>query len=92
MNADITVKDIVKKYLRENGFDGLAHKEAGCACGIDALMGCYTDISKCVPVYRWECAEGQRRCLACVAEGVCSCYRTVPQPKKEGDDAPNSEV
>jgi len=41
----MTVKDIVKKYLEENGFDGLFTDDCGCAKGnlapfCDTMMNC----------------------------------------------------
>lgn len=35
----MTVKEIVKKYLEENGFDGL-YDPGECACKIDDLFSC----------------------------------------------------
>ena len=35
---NITVKEIVKKYLKENGYDGLVGNE--CGCDIDDLFPC----------------------------------------------------
>jgi hypothetical protein len=38
----MNVKDIVKKYLEENNFDGLVNR-GKCSCKIRDLMPCYYD-------------------------------------------------
>lgn len=35
-----TVKDIVKEYLKENGYDGLYNEAGDCACKLDNLFVC----------------------------------------------------
>ncbi len=45
----ITVTEIVIKYLRENGFDGLCGDE--CGCGIEDLAPCQEGWSECVPAH-----------------------------------------
>jgi hypothetical protein len=50
----MTVKDIIEKYLRENGYDGLAGED--CGCGLDDLAPCCEPIpADCVPAYRVMC-------------------------------------
>jgi hypothetical protein len=51
----MTVKDIIEKYLRENGVEGgLAGED--CGCGIDDLAPCCEPIpAECVPAYRVVC-------------------------------------
>lgn len=39
-------KQIVEKYLRENGFDGLAGED--CGCGLDDLFACSEYYYDCV--------------------------------------------
>ena len=54
------VCDIVKKYLKDNGYDGLCTDECGCL--IDDLMPCCQEgIMSCVPGYRMEKEEAERR-------------------------------
>jgi len=82
MPTEITVKDIVKQYLRNNGYDGLGHEDSECACDIDNLMWCGADgISECVPAYRWECEEDEC-CDDPVCEGERECFRKEPQPER----------
>ena len=49
----MTVKEIVEKYLRENGYDGLAGED--CGCGLDDLAPCESCTFECVPAYRVMC-------------------------------------
>ncbi|MFW6121809.1 MAG: hypothetical protein ACOC80_13070 [Petrotogales bacterium] len=47
----MTVKEIVKKYLKENGYDGLCNQDAGCGCSIDEI--CPYEIGLlCEPAYK----------------------------------------
>lgn len=43
---------IVEKYLRENGFDGLAGD--GCGCEVDDLAPCESISNECIPGYKIE--------------------------------------
>ena len=50
----MTIKDIIEKYLRENGYDGLAGED--CGCGLDDLGPCGEPFpADCVPAYRIMC-------------------------------------
>lgn len=52
----MTVKEIVKKYLEENGFDGLCcDRCSGCALG--DLMNCDLGKPDCKPGYGHDCDE-----------------------------------
>lgn len=53
----MTVKEIVKKYLEENGFDGL-YASGNCACEVDDLMPCGDDSIHCEPGYKIPCNCG----------------------------------
>ena len=46
----MTVKEIVKAYLEENGYDGL-YATGDCACKIDDLMPCYESLDNCMAGY-----------------------------------------
>ena len=52
------VVEIVEKYLKENGFDGL-YDPGVCACKIDDLMSCENDCSSCEPGYITYCNGGE---------------------------------
>ncbi|MCL2793604.1 MAG: hypothetical protein FWD87_11010 [Spirochaetaceae bacterium] len=46
----MTVVEIVKEYLKENGYDGLCSPY--CGCGVNNLDACDSDFSECVPAYK----------------------------------------
>lgn len=48
----MTVEEIIKDYLKENGFDGLCNSYAECGCNIDELIACGNDCSDCEPGYK----------------------------------------
>ena len=52
----MNVNEIIKKYLRENGYDGLCNEK--CGCGIDNLMPCDTfACQSCVPASKHIATE-----------------------------------
>ena len=51
----MTVKEIVKKYLEENGLEGLCGLD--CGCNLDDLMPCSCCCEKCVPGYGVHCTK-----------------------------------
>jgi len=77
-----TVREIVAKHLTDNGFDGLAGDECGCA--VDDLFPCDSCPDECQPGYKWECGQ----CPGVVEErchflyGTGGCYRTMRQKEK----------
>ena len=46
----MTVKEIIKKYLNDNDFDGLA--SGHCGCDMDDLFVCNENFSECEPAYK----------------------------------------
>jgi hypothetical protein len=52
----MTVKEIVRKYLEENGFDGLCYS-GECACINDDLMPCDDNCIGCEAGYVIDCPE-----------------------------------
>ena len=53
------VHDIVKKYLKENGYDGLLHEDRGCACSLNDLAPCGEMEQTCMPGYKGPCQCGE---------------------------------
>jgi hypothetical protein len=49
----MNIKEIVKKYLKDNGFDGLAGDN--CGCGLDDLMPCEEPSIDCVLAKHIKC-------------------------------------
>jgi len=47
----VNVKQIIKNYLKENGFDGLCCNS--CGCGLNNLFDCPSDgYENCKPAYK----------------------------------------
>jgi hypothetical protein len=63
---------IIKKYLTENGYDGLCN--ADCGCGMDELFLCGSDTTECVPAYKVDCNN------SCGPGGAC--YTNLKNKKK----------
>lgn len=74
------VREIVRDYLKANGYDGLAYTDGwdGCGCGLDDLIACGEACHMCRPAYRltwgncrWRVEEGcpnwetAETCLGC---------------------------
>jgi len=55
----MTVKEIIKTYLREHGYDGL-YNNGECGCEIDDIGPCESIIDDCRPGYKvpCDCEEG----------------------------------
>jgi hypothetical protein len=56
MPKDKNCLDIIREYLKENGYDGLAGNE--CGCGLDdGLMPCGEgcNLADCYPAYKHKC-------------------------------------
>jgi hypothetical protein len=79
----MTAKEIIIKYLKDNGYDGLYDDD--CGCGIDDLMPCGNSPYYCNPAYRCNCD------LHCGEYGGCytpekqnKCWKEE-EPPKEGE-------
>lgn len=53
----MTVKEIIKKHLDDNGFDGLYADE--CGCSKDDLFPCESTPENCQPGYKQPCTCGE---------------------------------
>ena len=41
----MSIKEIIEKYLKENGYDGLCNPDISCGCGLkDGLFPCELDL------------------------------------------------
>jgi hypothetical protein len=84
----MTVSEIIKKYLLDNGFDGLV-SDVECGCPIDDLAQCESEIMDCIPAYRWSCDGCIDRvdceCDACMDGGHC--FRTDRQFYEKTDNS-----
>ncbi len=68
----MTVKEIVKKYLEDNGYDGLCGEE--CGCDLPDIFACEYAVD-CEPGYKVPCIPE-----TCPADGDCPWHIS---PKKE---------
>ncbi len=50
------IREIVKVFLEENGFDGLFY-DSDCGCGVDDLAPCCDHSFTCEPAYRYVCTD-----------------------------------
>lgn len=48
----MTVADILAKWLKDNGYDGLVHPESECGCKVSDLVPCDSPCHGCQPGYR----------------------------------------
>jgi len=55
----MTVKEIIVKYLKENGYDGLRHPDGECGCEINDLGPCDGTLDNCEPGYKVKCDCGE---------------------------------
>jgi hypothetical protein len=56
----MTCKEIIKQWLRDNGYDGLVKLDQfnlPCGCNLDDFMPCpdESDCRDCQPAYRQDC-------------------------------------
>lgn len=87
----MTVSQIVKKYLNDNGFDGLYGDH--CGCGLDDFMPCDGECSSCEPAYKHIC-PGADKCPdaeTCESGGSIGvdCYGPNKQSGPRTGDADN---
>jgi hypothetical protein len=76
----MTVAEIVKKYLEENGFDGLAGDE--CGCSKDSLFPCDFCNGDCEPAYIKKCVGEKclNKCDAYDESASTDCFSTTRHP------------
>ncbi len=82
----LTVLEIIKDYLKKNGYDGLCGEE--CGCGIDDLAPCgqADNLFDCIPAYKQDtktCTNTECENYDEVEEcDAVECYR----PSKQGNE------
>jgi len=74
----MTVKDIVEKYLRENGYGGLFEEYGECGCELGDLAPCGDMNEKCQAGYKVNCT------VECEHEDICDWHIQRDKPKEEG--------
>ena len=62
----MTVREIIEKHLKENGYDGLWTEELdGCGCHVGDLVPCGVDPTDCKPGVEVSCR--------CAKDDDCTC-------------------
>lgn len=56
---EFTIRDIVIKYLQENGYDGLVSNDGDCGCRLDDLFPCTDYCLNCIPGYLVKCEHDE---------------------------------
>ena len=75
----MTVREIVKQYLQENGYDGLYYNS--CACEISDLMPCGEYFADCKPGYKIPCPGPE----SCALGGECLFHIGPKRPQPDKD-------
>ena len=70
----MNVIEITKKYLEENGYEGLVSQNGQCGCGLEDLAPCDESISNCEPGYKVPCGPD------CPAGGGCDYHIGTEKP------------
>ena len=55
---DTCVDNIVRDWLKLNGFDGLVHEDTECGCHLEDLFICQECFNECRPAYKFTKANG----------------------------------
>lgn len=78
----MNVREIVKKWLQENGYEGLCSGWISCGCAIDDLMPCdELDPTHCEPGYKVPCPGPED----CENGGGCPWHISTKKPDKKED-------
>jgi len=80
-----TVKEIVKNWLKEHGYDGLYSDEYQCCCDLDDLMDC--------DFFHWDCRVGYKAsCNDGECCEMCENWHYHIQPDKPEKTSENSKI
>lgn len=81
-----TVREILIKWLKQNGFDGLASSSGDpCGCGLKDIAPCWTCPMDCYPAYRHIATEDDPE--RGIEKGD-TYYSTKPKPAAGGKKRP----
>jgi hypothetical protein len=53
----MTAREIIEKYLKDNGYDGLCNSDVECGCDLDELAPCDSNMLDCEPAYKHICTD-----------------------------------
>lgn len=77
----MNVKEIIEKYCKENGFDGLCNAEIECGCSISDFFPCIGDCADCEPAYLQICNDQEQAKHAldedCNSDCDGQCFRRI---------------
>jgi hypothetical protein len=86
----MNIKEIMKKYLKDNGYGGLRHSETNCSCAIESsendlsdLFECGEYCGDCEPAYTKLCERIDGDCDHCEADEDNKICYTTENPKSE---------
>lgn len=72
----MTVKEIIIKYLKENGYDGLCSPEFECGCEIDDFYPCDALNGECEAGYKKLCTDcSEQECEYRHEKSWCICIK-----------------
>ena len=74
----MTIKEIIKAYLLQNGYDGLCNPDLECGCGNDDLFPCGECYEDCIPGYIGPDTTG---------EGDFGIYESKEAAQRANDEA-----
>lgn len=69
----MNVKEIIEKYLKENGYDGL-YEDDYCGCGLENLAPCDSPGIHCYAGVKILKNSGQCKSKNCRGKGYCEGY------------------
>ena len=77
----MTVKEIIEKYLRDNGYDGLCCPDEECGCHVDDLIPCCDPCEECMPGYKGPDPSGDHDFLIYVSREDAEKAALKPEEK-----------
>lgn len=84
----MTCKEIIKKYLTENNFNGLVHR-GECGCEIDDISPCDEYCLMCEPAYKWYCKKCSNRGDCWISDEYGDMKWCMNVKKQESQNAQN---
>jgi len=73
----MNVREILKKHLKENNYDGLCNPDAQCGCGVDDIALCdWLNPDDCESAYKNVCKECGNEIFA-LTKDRCTCFECM---------------
>ena len=81
-----TIREIVRDWLREHGYDGLYYEDCGCSVEPDQIMMCGEPSDGCrAGVRRKDCSGCTQLKVGCYVKGRPD-HSCIGPKKREGDN------